>query len=1157
MAQKVDSYFNVDAIKGEIKQIADYMAQQLGNGAKMSTFTSKGAGGGNTKEFDAVKKAMDNLQKKNEQLQAANDKIAAQRLRHEETLAEVKRKNDNTAMAAENKLSELKRKNQEAELIAEKKIAELKANNAAKNNLSAEKNAEIQRKNNEAIRIAEAKLQEMKDKNTNSYNLALAKFENTKQRQAEADARREATASSREAQNASKKIGYLNNLQREVYELTAKVFQLENVESNEAKQLINTLTSKREELAKYKAMWGDHTMRVGEYSRATNGLRLSMGMLVGEMPNAALGMRTFLMSISNNVQGVSQAISAVKAENKEMMDQFQKGLIDKKPDSVFKQMVSALTSFNVVIMVATTLIMVFQDEIGDWVEGLFKASKAIDKSSESMKALIKVTQDYNGQAAGKIQSIKAIGIEIEKYGDKAEYSKKIVDDFNSTFNTHLKTIDEIKKAYPEMAKAAIDSAIKMQAASSLIEKSATALLKQQEARLRLSSYKDADKVYPLAQQMQQAALGAGFSGDEIAKSVRQGGGMKDIYKKVVDITAMDGTSGLTTEQYENVNKFYSLYQKFRKIKGREQILKDINQLAVSKQEESLYSSEANKLFQIGTEKENKPIGARSRSTSQKTLSEINVKEEFYDTERIKLIKELAALEDDTTKSNLQGELNSYDLRTKAMQKYYELTMGLALSDKQVAIDSANEKLRVEKERIQKTHENNVRKFGAGSKEAAQSESELKTGNQTLEHNNTLAIAKINDDFNETMLTANKKYSQTNLAIKQDMYNDELYYLEQAHSDRKRILDIELEEQNAAIERGTILTNLLGKLGIKTNTSFDKIGAKYDNLAKQRQSDNDYYTGMRDSKNSTGEQKKEAQNKLNELAISSAKDGEDKKRETETAQLQIIEDAKASIIENSIDTLKSLWDSYYEYLEEKIEKQQKLETKRNDEILAQFEDETDAGLHTAKELDDFKKRSAAYQDSIDEESARKKEELEKKKFLTEQAFASDQIWIQYAIATMKNNAQLGTVLATPINGWLLGAAIAQQVLVAAQTIPAFAEGGLMEKDGKALMGDGGKHELAWNPRTGEAFITADVPTLYNLDAGTRIFPDVNKLDINSTLSKGKISMNYGSTDPQMIGVLKSIDNRLKTQKQPSLSGVSLMRQMQQSDRYSRRKRGLMN
>ena len=123
MAQKVDSYFNVDAIKGEIKQIADYMAQQLGNGAKMSTFTSKGAGGGNTKEFDAVKKAMDNLQKKNEQLQAANDKIAAQRLRHEETLAEVKRKNDNTAMAAENKLSELKRKNQEAELIAEKKIA--------------------------------------------------------------------------------------------------------------------------------------------------------------------------------------------------------------------------------------------------------------------------------------------------------------------------------------------------------------------------------------------------------------------------------------------------------------------------------------------------------------------------------------------------------------------------------------------------------------------------------------------------------------------------------------------------------------------------------------------------------------------------------------------------------------------------------------------------------------------------------------------------------------------------------------------------------------------------------------------------------------------------------------------------------------------------
>ena len=66
MAQKVDSYFNVDAIKGEIKQIADYMAQQLGNGAKMPTFTGKGSGGGNTKEFDAMTQALKELTKAQE-----------------------------------------------------------------------------------------------------------------------------------------------------------------------------------------------------------------------------------------------------------------------------------------------------------------------------------------------------------------------------------------------------------------------------------------------------------------------------------------------------------------------------------------------------------------------------------------------------------------------------------------------------------------------------------------------------------------------------------------------------------------------------------------------------------------------------------------------------------------------------------------------------------------------------------------------------------------------------------------------------------------------------------------------------------------------------------------------------------------------------------
>ena len=327
--QRVDSFFNVQKITGEaaeikksIDAIAESMAKAL-DGAKMPTFTGKGSGGGNTKEFDAMKKAFDSMQAANQKLETARKQQESQRnneLRslnnYYQELEQRQQKYYNSTVSNVNSaISKIKerraalkkemdaieydmigKENPKGRHSVQKDMDETKAYfamlkseydslAAAQANLSSkgfggkqadmkahvdnltDTNFELQQMNAYYAQLEKTSARTAKQK---------AEFDKFSQKTFERDMKwmaNDEKNAAREAQNAAKKIGYLNNLQREVSELTAKVFQLENVESNEAKQLINTLTSKREELAKYKAMWGDHTMRVGEYSRATNGLR--------------------------------------------------------------------------------------------------------------------------------------------------------------------------------------------------------------------------------------------------------------------------------------------------------------------------------------------------------------------------------------------------------------------------------------------------------------------------------------------------------------------------------------------------------------------------------------------------------------------------------------------------------------------------------------------------------------------------------------------------------------------------------------------------------------------------------------------------------------------------------------------------------------------
>lgn len=106
--------------------------------------------------------------------------------------------------------------------------------------------------------------------------------------------------------------------------------------------------------------------------------------------------------------------------------------------------------------------------------------------------------------------------------------------------------------------------------------------------------------------------------------------------------------------------------------------------------------------------------------------------------------------------------------------------------------------------------------------------------------------------------------------------------------------------------------------------------------------------------------------------------------------------------------------------------------------------------------------------------------------------------EQAIFNAVINTAQGVTAALPnfVLAALVGALGAAQIaLISSREIPAYAEGTDNHKGGLALVGDGGKRELIWQPSSGYS-ISPDTDTLVNLEKGSKVFPDLTKTGLIS-------------------------------------------------------------
>ncbi|WP_300701004.1 phage tail tape measure protein [Bacteroides sp.] len=174
--------------------------------------------------------------------------------------------------------------------------------------------------------------------------------------------------------------------------------------------------------------------------------------------------------------------------------------------------------------------------------------------------------------------------------------------------------------------------------------------------------------------------------------------------------------------------------------------------------------------------------------------------------------------------------------------------------------------------------------------------------------------------------------------------------------------------------------------------------------------------------------------------------------------------------------------------EKIEEEQDANEEAKDKDIERIENLAEIGSISEEEAEARKRAAQDKTAAKNAELDKKKQAMAKKQATWDKATSIAQAGIATALAITKS-------LPNFILAAIVGAMGAIQIAtIAATPIPSYAEGTKngSHPGGKALVGDAGKHEVVMY--NGLAWVTPNTPMMVDLPRGSKVFPDVDEMDM---------------------------------------------------------------
>lgn len=197
-------------------------------------------------------------------------------------------------------------------------------------------------------------------------------------------------------------------------------------------------------------------------TRKTNNLKMQFSQVARELPSLAMGPQMFILAISNNLPMLADTIADVRKQNELLAASGQKGV------PVWKQLASAVFSWQTALVAAISLGIVFGKDIANWVKELISGKKAIDNNKEALENYKKAMLDSQQAAQEEIVQLNLL------YQAAVDSSKGM--------NERISAVKELKKEFPQYFKNLSDEEVLVGKAADKYNELATAIMASAKAQ---------------------------------------------------------------------------------------------------------------------------------------------------------------------------------------------------------------------------------------------------------------------------------------------------------------------------------------------------------------------------------------------------------------------------------------------------------------------------------------------------------------------------------------------------------------------------------------------------------------------------------------------------------------------------------------------------
>lgn len=248
---------------------------------------------------------------------------------------------------------------------------------------------------------------------------------------------------------------------------------LENTEAG--KKLVKETAEIYAAMDKYQKSTGKHTLSVGNYKQAFDGLGFSVSQVARELPSLAISANTFFLAISNNIPMVVDEIQKLRAANEAAAKAGEAQV------SITGKLIKSMFSFNTVMVLVLTAFSIWGKDITNWIGSLFTGKKRVENLTGSLKHMADAMQNARLETAKETVKLNVL------YKTATNNAKSTTE--------RTKAVKALKREYPEYFKNLSDEEIKLGKASKAYKEATKAITENAKARAALDKITELQKEF--------------------------------------------------------------------------------------------------------------------------------------------------------------------------------------------------------------------------------------------------------------------------------------------------------------------------------------------------------------------------------------------------------------------------------------------------------------------------------------------------------------------------------------------------------------------------------------------------------------------------------------------------------------------------------------